>query len=738
MDNLSDPPDNFVTIKCSLDNIIRSNQFKIDLFDVVMRVHQIIIHSYMFLRLWILKKYATDNIPTITEATIRLVYRLFMIDSKKGRPVENSLFTELIEFYKTEYKSLFDGVKIDGLHLSHTLNASAANMLTAIENNIKCNFFDYVKRFVNSYFKKDHDDILSKIDDKKEKALVQKRLRSELYAVKNDLFNGTKNCDAKYHEWLGTYREKILPSTYQISYYYDIKCEPQKYLKYMIYMVSELEKLEVKSFQFFPLRTNIVPKYITIETSVLEELFAEDLKGIDDDDTNIVYEKWNQIFNLNLKCFKRKNYQFNYTLLTDGFSVSIQMIHDKHLIVSNLKKQRITEGKVRTNGKSKEERKIIKEQLAAERKIIKEQFAIERKKLSDQQKAEFEKLPKEEQQKIRKERKQLKDSKKKPRIKYLEDLNDTELELLKNSKKVYIDPGKKTLLHMMSDDNEVLRYTNKQRVKEVRRLKYQKTLETYKETNGIKTEEDKLSKYNSKTVDITKFKEYITMKNKVNRILLKKYEADIFRKQNWYRYINGQRSDANLINRIKATYGEDIIILYGDWNVGKQMKNFISTPNTRLFRLLNKYFTVLLFDEFRTSCLYYQTRKKCNNLILPDKKGTLRELHSVLTFQMKNKQNGCINRDRNAINAFKEITHYYIEHKERPLEYRRTYDLEKGVEIIKDSNPKKLKKKTQQKSTEKTTKDIKKHKKSKRGQIESSRKGQLQAVRIKGPKKGHT
>ncbi len=34
----------------------------------------------------------------------------------------------------------------------------------------------------------------------------------------------------------------------------------------MIYMCLEIEKIGTKSFQFFPLRTDIAPKYIPIDT----------------------------------------------------------------------------------------------------------------------------------------------------------------------------------------------------------------------------------------------------------------------------------------------------------------------------------------------------------------------------------------------------------------------------------------------------------------------------------------
>ena len=50
---------------------------------------------------------------------------------------------------------------------------------------------------------------------------------------------------------------------------------------------------------------------------------------------------------------------------------------------------------------------------------------------------------------------------------------------------------------------------------------------------------------------------------------------------------------------------------------------------------------------------------------------------------MENKQIGCINRDENAVNNMIKIVNYYLDKKERPLKYKRNYDLEKG-EIIKE------------------------------------------------------
>ena len=97
-----------------------------------------------------------------------------------------------------------------------------------------------------------------------------------------------------------------------------------------------------------------------------------------------------------------------------------------------------------------------------------------------------------------------------------------------------------------------------------------------------------------------------------------------------------------------------------------------------------EYFKIYNLDEFRTSCLNYKTETKCENLYLPDKKGTERKIHSILRYQTESNRMGCINRDENAVNNMIKIIKSYLIDKTRPEKYRRSY---KFPEIIKDDNP---------------------------------------------------
>ena len=122
--------------------------------------------------------------------------------------------------------------------------------------------------------------------------------------------------------------------------------------------------------------------------------------------------------------------------------------------------------------------------------------------------------------------------------------------------------------------------------------------------------------------------------------------------------------------------GKDIKIIIGDWSIGKQIRNFISTPNLAIKRKLKTRFQVFNIDEFRTSCLNYITEEPCKNLYLPDNKNKERKIHSILTYQMENNRKGCTNRDKNACKNIQLVFDSIIETGERPERFRRNYKLD--------------------------------------------------------------
>jgi hypothetical protein len=676
--NTKKPPDKITTIKCPLKLIIKDENYKSIIFDACNRTNQIVIHSYQFLRLWILNKYHSDEqIPLINENLIKMCFKSLIKESSGPKPKGNNLklLEEFKIFYKNTYKNLGLENVLDGSYLSQILNNMSIDMKTNIENNIKLHFFKYVNRFVNSSFRKINNDIIDKAD-KGKKIELRKILNKDIYEIKQDLFNNTLKSNVKYYDWINKHRNNIFPKEYKKTYEFDIQNEPQKYIKSMIYMCLEIEKENTKSFQFFPLRTDISIKNIQIDTKSLIELFIKEDKGkLLKDIENVKEQIWNTFFKLNTKIFKQNNYIFDYVILTDCHTVSIKFLNKKNMEEETKKKENKKNKKKENKEKTKDmtnEQKEEYKKLEKENKKNKEtEYKLKLKDKKDKAKAEFKKLTKNEQQKKKDEiKKQQIDNNKE--LKYIDDLNDNELKQLDNNEWVVVDTGMRVPLYMKNKKGIRFRYSNKKHANRLCRFKYQKIIKKHKDKNNISKIENELSLYNSKSCNIEKFKDFIKNKNRVNKLLFEKYNDEIFRKYKWYGFLNKKHTDAKLVREIKQIFGKDTTIIYGDGSFNDTCKKGnISVPNKRIRNLLKENFKMYNIDEFRTSKIHYKSEVECENLYITDKKGKIRKIHSVLTYKMENKESGCINRDENAVNNMIKIVENQIKNKERPLKYRR-------------------------------------------------------------------
>ena len=670
MTTKKEPPDKYRCLKLPIKSILINDTEKnkdikenMDILEnAIIRTNSITTKTYFLLRLWILHKYHNNlEIPVISEDTISICMKSIMLPSSGQKPKGNNAI--LLD----EFKNLHNFTLENGNNLSSILDYYKTTMLTSIENNIKIHFFDYIKRFVNSYFKHLYKE---QIENKE----FKKQLYKEINLLKNDIINNTLTCDKKYHNWLKENRYKIVPENFENSYYYDIKITPYKYLKNMIFMCLELEKIERKSFQFFPIQSNSIPRHIQIDTKALVELYIDTekhkhlldiwIKDTPEEPINKIKKNlynclednkefiWDTFFDIKQKL---KNYIFDYTIITDGYSVSLRFLHDDFIQGEKIKKLNMKEAKKALKGLSKEEKDKIKEEKKIKKKEESKQKRLE---IKDQ---------------IYKSKKELK--KENPEFPYIDEVSKEVLE----GKHIFIDPGKKNLFSMMDDNGSYFSYTNKQYIKETKRLKYQALLKNYKNKIGITEIEDDLNKYNSKTCNMEKFKDYINAKLKANEKIIPLYQDFKFRQYKWYSYINKKRTEDNMVNKIIKKFSKNHIIIIGDWSIGKQMRNFISTPNLSLKRKLKETFKVYNIDEFRTSCLSYKTEELCENLYLKfkkDPKNKERKIHSILTYKMENNRKGCMNRDKNGCKNIEKVFKSYMEKGERPEKYRREYKLQ--------------------------------------------------------------
>lgn len=156
----------------------------------------------------------------------------------------------------------------------------------------------------------------------------------------------------------------------------------------MIFMCLELEKIERKSFKFFPIQTNAIPRHIQVDTKALVELFVDTEKHQKLLDVWIIEEKRidkgknkgnlknktkedlyncleqnkefirNTFFNITQT---RKNYIFDYTIITDGYASSLRFLHKDFVEEEQEKKDKKKEGKKALQGLTKEQKDKIKE-----------------------------------------------------------------------------------------------------------------------------------------------------------------------------------------------------------------------------------------------------------------------------------------------------------------------------------------------------------------------------------------
>lgn len=613
-----------------------------------------------------------------------------------------------------------DDTKYDSKNMSYIFNLFGTEMVTSYTNNIKLNFFNYLNKYVNQNFIYDEPIRLSKEEyhklstiekqkhnDHNKKIYEQNKiLKKELLYVKQDLINGTVTSDNKYHIWINEQKKIILPELKNDFKTHDeqlqVSCD--MYLKYMLIMNKRLENNNKKMFQVIPLRTSMTDKYVHFDTSCIKEIFNEVHSG------KINNEIWKEYFNIDAYYYKDngeledsfsnkqphyklKNYSFNHQISTDGHSVSINFIKNGK---KEAKKQDI---KARSNAsknsknlqknKTEDEIKIIKEKQELD-KINKKKDALEQKKRYNKEKKEvYKTLPKEEQDKIKLKIKLEKNN----NIEYIEDavknkvIYEYLLQKYKENKFVFIDPGmralitalgkgilKATLKGKMRKGKILYSYNNRRRLKDTKRLEYNKKIDKKKKeiiinNKSLKEQETELSKYNSKTTNFEEFKKYTHEKiNLRNDVLKKDNYNEYIKRHKWYGYINRERHEEKILNELEELYGSDAIIILGDWSERGSPIKYISTPSTKIREFLSRRFKVYLIDEYRTSCLYHKTGETGKKLKIKEDN---REIHAVLTFKMLNNKD-CINRDYNSVSNMDKITEELMKTKERPEKYRRT------------------------------------------------------------------
>jgi hypothetical protein len=676
---------------------------------------------------------------------IKMAFRTISKDikiNKKGEEIKRNgpkpkgdnleLYNLMSDFYDKNFKNKFSNPlknnKIDATNLSFIIEAISTEMETSYKNNIKMNFFKMIHHFINQIFIKREIKHLSKSEFKKLNANEKikynidvneenkkiKLIKEELKQVKADIIESTLFCDTKYHDFVEEFKFNLPKLPKEMKSYADyVDLKPLDFVGYLINLNKYLESKKLKLFQPIPLRTSLKNRYVPFDSSVLRDIFNET-------ETNLTNDQlWKKYFNIDEKKYKISGYTFNHKITTDGKTACISFIKNEDVIKKQNKNTNKTNARNKAKneykGKTEKEIELIKDEKENEKINNKiKQKEIEKEKRKKNQEI-FKKKEKEEQDKIKAEMKQ-----KRTGIMYIEDAvkNPHLLERLKiaytEDRLIFNDPGKRAIASILGKgqqtenkkgheekykdydiDNDVIirantgnilySYNTKRRLKDTKRLKHNKIIETIKEnikigTETIKEKEAKLCKFSCKSSDPVVFGNYVKEKLKLFYDLQE--EKSYIQKLNqldWYSYINTRKHEDTILNEIEEIYGKYAIFIVGDWSKSDKIK-YISTPNVKFAKLLSKRFEVYLIDEYNTSKLYHldekiESEKLKVKMFYPNDKGKKviykKELHSVLTFKLDNKRMNCINRDYNSVLNMKKIVSHLLEYKVRPEAFRR-------------------------------------------------------------------
>ena len=642
--------------------------------DAVFRTNKIVTHTYNFLKLYILYLYGIGKeLPIIDEHFVKIIMRVVSLrkNNRGGKSNKDTLATmkELTKFYNDFYgKTVDENDVVYDDKLSYILAYEAQNIVTNINTNIKEHFVDHVYKLINVQF--NWKQKMANINNNKQLNLQQKKIQrallyQEFNKIKSDVLNITDNnlsSMKKYHKWIKEVKKKIIPhkKEFKISINYDVCASPQDYLESMIFINKQLEQLStennpVKLFNVLPLRTRIVPSYITLDTSSLVSLFIEENKQKYYDNIKKYHEiLWMMFFSTHKRVFQKNGYYFNYMIKTDGVGCSILF----HKVDEDDEPIKMTGNQLRAMETLKEKQ--------------------------DKQ--------------------------------YIEKQDDIE-GLLSEKNYVCIDPGLSDLIYCMDViQKTTFRYTQAQRNHEIRNKRYREIVEEINKETIIKIDnehqriikklnpnstigtkkhvkqlESELSHFNSKTCDFHEFMNYLKVKNLINYYLFKQYAKRIFRKLKWNRFMNRQRSESNMLNKFEDTFGypEFTDVIMGDYdNGGTHLKGKEPCVTKRIRKLLKtRGYNVYLINEFRTSMLCNKCDHKVTRFHYRKIKGSDKEVlvwglvrctnencKPHINKQQSDKKYGTTiyNRDANAVVNMIDIVKELIATGKRPKAFTRS------------------------------------------------------------------
>jgi hypothetical protein len=628
-------------IKCPLKCVLKKYDILQPIIEkAVTDMNEIVILSYQFIRMYLLNKFNNNQeLPTINKQfVLDVIKTISSPNTKRGQKTKEENIknatgkSDMKQFYNDEFSKLISS-KPSYSNKTHIIAITANEMITCINTNISTHFVKHLFKYINCLFRDPKIIEIKQEKDKMKRKELYKILNQEMRDLKSDLIsNKIENSKEEYHRWIRENKGFLFPNKVNKSVAYDVKANPEKYIKHSFYINQKIEELNKRPYQVIPQRNNIVPKSITLNSNGVVDLIDDKKQTIFQYNKSelVLHAKkhqkhiWSKILKLEKNdIFKQNDYVFYNQIITDGFSCSLLFILKKY-------KDKVFGDKL--------------PQLNNETEFTK-----------------------------------IEDLTKDKCNEYLTD----------KYKLVSLDPGKIRPITMIDENNKFFKYTACRRRFETYTKRSDYIILQEKKKNGIIQKETKLSNFKSRTLNQEKYTDFITNKTILNNDVKEFYQKPLFRKLAFRRFIRTKQSEVKLLNEIENTYltkedikqGKKIIILHGDYSRTSQMKGCISTPNIGMKKLLLSRFDIVEVNEFNTSKLYNKTLKEMENVCVRRKKHK-KSLHEILTPKEETNCRIFVNRDINACKNILLIGKCYLESQTRPEQFTRKV-IPKGKEKVK-------------------------------------------------------
>lgn len=570
-------------VRCSFEKAVVDEQVKADLRTAVERVHEATIYVTELLNLEVRRHLEMgDGCPDHVFDKNKLAHAFQTIVSKGGERKPHPLFADAVKLMPP-----FHAVRGEGL--TNALQHVSNNLVTVAINNVKVHFRKRVLQHVRL-----HHGV-----ERKAHGAMTKEERTdhklEMHRITDDICSppgAALSSNERYHPWI---REEQMRFGFGDGVAPTRACmekHPAKFVRAMYLMSLEGEAAGKHTFSLYPLRRNMVTKFMEIDLRTLNEV----LQGMRNERLGRkrkrnTDEKFTFCTVFDFRAANvRQAWRMANTVCTDGVSLHMKQYRGS--------KPRVLE--------QRRQHEDVMERRAASRREKKSGMVAEKKETPKPHKP-----PKPTRQRDEK-------------LTAVPLRGMWAIDQLKHVSRerfhvVSLDPGKHELFCAVDSENAsskrgVCRHTLRERMKQLRTTQYQVEGRQGKHPL-IEEGEEMLSMHNSRSPRLEAFQAYISCRRAHLQSSLEFYGRLDHRQRRWKRGIKKQQADQNMVEKLRRFKTDDrpLVLAYGSWGLSAGKTNFKGLPpciGKGLMKTLAKSFAVVITPEHYTS----KTCFKCNGL----------------------------------------------------------------------------------------------------------------------------